>query len=178
MSLAGEFKRRLTMLLHRDRFRRELDEEMRLHLELRRQQQIASGLTPEAAHQSAQQRFGNTVRIKEKSHMAWGWDWLETFLQDTGFGLRSMLRTPAITVVALISLALGIGANTAIFSFLDAMMLRSLPVRNPQQLVNWASRTGAASPTISSAPSSTPTPFTVSCSAETSSSLTRRPCSA
>jgi hypothetical protein len=67
--------------------------------------------------------------------MAWGWDWLETFLQDAGYGLRSMLRTPAITVVALTSLALGIGANTAIFSFLDAMMLRSLPVRDPQQLV-------------------------------------------
>jgi predicted permease len=135
MALAGEFRRRLSMLLHRDRFRRELDEEMSLHVELRRQQQTASGLTPEAAHRSAQLRFGNTARIKEKSHMAWGWDWLETFLQDTEFGLRSMLRTPAITVVALISLALGIGANTAIFSFLDAMMLRSLPVRDPQQLV-------------------------------------------
>ena len=135
MSLAGELRRRLSMLFHRAQFQRELDEEMRLHLELRRQQQIASGLTPEAARQSAQRRFGNTTRIKEKSHMSWGWDWLETFLQDAGYGLRSMLRTPAITVVALTSLALGIGANTAIFSFLDAMMLRSLPVRNPQQLV-------------------------------------------
>jgi hypothetical protein len=135
MSLAGEFRRRLNMLLHRGRFQRELDEEMRLHLELRRQQQIGSGLTPEAACRSAQRRFGNVTRIKEKSHMAWGWDWLETFLQDAGYGLRSMLRTPAITVVALTSLALGIGANTAIFSFLDAMMLRSLPVRDPQQLV-------------------------------------------
>lgn len=131
----GEFRRRLNMLLHRGRFQRELDEEMRLHLELRRQQQIASGLTPEAAHRSAQRRFGNMTRIKEKSHMAWGWDWLETLLQDAGHGLRSMLRTPAITVVALTSLALGIGANTAIFSFLDAMLLRSLPVRDPQQLV-------------------------------------------
>jgi predicted permease len=135
MSLAGEFRRRLIMLLHRGRFQRELDEEMRLHLELRRQQQIASGLTPEEAQRSAQRRFGNITRIKEKSHMAWGWDWLETFLQDAGYGLRSMLRTPAITVVALTSLALGIGANTAIFSFLDAMMLRSLPVRDPHQLV-------------------------------------------
>jgi predicted permease len=135
MSLAGEVRRRLYMLLHRGRFQHELDEEMRLHLELRRQQQIASGLTPEAAQRSAQQRFGNVTRIKEESHMTWGWDWLETFRQDAGYGLRSMLRTPAITVVALISLALGIGANTAIFSFLDAMMLRSLPVRNPQQLV-------------------------------------------
>jgi predicted permease len=135
MSFASELKRRLDMLFHRGEFQSELDEEMRLHLELRRQQQIASGLTPEAAHRSTQQRFGNVTRLKEKSHMAWGWDWLETFLQDAGYGLRSMLRTPAITVVALISLALGIGANTAIFSFLDAVMLRSLPVRNPQQLV-------------------------------------------
>jgi predicted permease len=135
MSFASELRRRLDMLLHRGEFQRELDEELRLHLELRRQQQIASGLTPEAAQRSAQQRFGNVTRIKEKSHMAWGWNWLETFLQDAGYGLRSMLRTPAITVVALISLALGIGANTAIFSFLDAVMLRSLPVKNPQQLV-------------------------------------------
>ena len=135
MSFAGELRRRLDMLLHRGKFQRQLDEELRLHLELRRQQQIASGLTPEAAHRSAQQRFGNVTRIKEKSHMVWGWDWLEKFLQDAGYGLRSMLRTPAITVVALISLALGIGANTAIFSFLDAVMLRSLPVKNPRQLV-------------------------------------------
>ncbi len=84
MSFAGEFRRRLTMLLHRGRFQRELDEEMRLHLELRRQKLIAAGLTPEAARQSAQRRFGNTTRIKEKSHMAWGWDRLETFLQDAG----------------------------------------------------------------------------------------------
>ena len=135
MSLAGELRRRLDMLLHRGRFQRELDEEMRLHVELRRQQQMASGLTPEAARQSAQRRFGNITRITEKSHMAWGWDWLETFLQDAGYGLRSMRRTPAITVVALVSLALGIGANTAIFSFLDAVMLRSLPVKDPRHLV-------------------------------------------
>ena len=135
MSFAGEWKRRLTMLLQRGRFQQELDEEMRLHLELRRQQQLASGLSPEAAQASARQRFGNVTRIKEKSYMAWGWEWLEALVHDAGYGVRSMLRTPAITVVALISLALGIGANTAIFSFLDAMMLRSLPVKNPQQLV-------------------------------------------
>jgi predicted permease len=135
MSLAGEWIRRLSMLLHRGQFQRELEEEIRLHIDLRRQQQLAAGLTPEAARRSAHRRFGNSARIQEKSHMTWGWDWLETFLQDTGFGLRSMLRTPAITAVALASLALGIGANTAIFSFLDAMMLRSLPVRDPQQLV-------------------------------------------
>jgi predicted permease len=135
MSLSGELNRRLQMLLHRDRFQRDLDEEMRLHLELRREQQIASGVLPEDARRAAHRRFGNVTRMRERSHMAWGWNWLETFLQDAGYGLRSMLRTPAITLVALISLALGIGANTAIFSFLDAVMLRSLPVKDPQQLV-------------------------------------------
>src|SRR5438045_1691200 len=135
MSLASEFRRRLNMLFHRARFQRELEEEMGLHLELRRRQQIASGIDPEAARWSAVRGFGNVTRMKEQSHMAWGWNWLETFFQDAVYGLRSMLRTPAITVVALVSLALGIGANTAIFSFLDAMMLRSLPVKDPQQLV-------------------------------------------
>jgi len=135
MSLAGEFRRRLNMLFHRARFQRELDEEMRLHLELRRQQKIASGLNPDDASHSAHKRFGNPTLLREKSHAAWGWSWIETLFQDAGYGLRSMLRTPAITIVALVSLALGIGANTAIFSFLDAVMLRSLPVKNPQQLV-------------------------------------------
>jgi predicted permease len=135
MSLIGEWKRRLHMLFNRGQFRRDLDEEMRLHLELRRDQQLTSGLTPEAARNAAHRRFGNPTRIQERSHMTWGWNWLETFLQDATYGMRSMLRTPAVTVVALVSLALGIGANTAIFSFLDVVMLRSLPVRDPEQLV-------------------------------------------
>jgi predicted permease len=135
MSLGGEWKRRVHMLMHRDEFQRELEEEMRLHVDLRREQKIAAGVTPEEADRAAHRKFGNITRIKERSHMAWGWNSLEAFLQDAGYGLRSMLRTPAITFVALLSLALGIGANTAIFSFLDAVMLRSLPVREPQQVL-------------------------------------------
>src|SRR5207248_11575543 len=107
----------------------------RLDLELPREQQMPSGLPPEHARRAPHRKFGNITRLRERSHMAWGWNWLETFLQDAGYGLRSMLRTPAITIVALVSLALGIGANTAIFSFLDTVMLRSLPVRDPQPLV-------------------------------------------
>ena len=67
--------------------------------------------------------------------MVWGWEWLESFLHDIAYGTRAMLRSPILTTVALLSLALGIGANTAIFSLLDAVMLRSLPVRDPAQLV-------------------------------------------
>ena len=135
MRLAGGLKRRLLMLLHRSEFRHDLDEELRLHVELRREQQMAAGADPEAARRTALRRFGNTARILEESQRAWGWEWLETLLQDAGYGLRSMLRTPGVTAIALLSLALGIGANTAIFSFLNAVMLRALPVRAPQQLV-------------------------------------------
>ena len=72
MSLAGEFKRRLQMLFHRGRFQRELDEEMRLHVELRREQQMAAGAAPEAARQAALRRFGNTTRLRQESEKAWG----------------------------------------------------------------------------------------------------------
>jgi predicted permease len=135
MNWPGEFARRIRMLLRRDRFDADLDEEMQLHLELRRQQQIEAGVSPELAGSAARRRFGNETAIKEKSHMSWGWSWLETLMQDVVYGVRSMLRSPALVVVALLSLALGIGANTAIFSLLDAVMLRSLPVKQPSQLV-------------------------------------------
>jgi predicted permease len=136
----GELKRRLQMLLNRGQFQRELDDEVRLHMTLRREQQEASGLKPEDAQRAAARGFGNPPRIRERSTLEWGWNWLETILQDTVYGLRSMMRSPAITMVALVSLALGIGANTAIFSFLDAVMLRSLPVKDPQQLVKLGGR--------------------------------------
>jgi predicted permease len=130
-----ELLRRIRMLLHRDRFQSDLEEEMRLHLDLREQEQCQAGLSRHAAHHAAYRRFGNPTAIKEKSLMTWGWDWLEDFFEDIRYGFRSMLRSPALTAVALLSLALGIGANTAIFSFLDAVMLRSLPVKDPSHLV-------------------------------------------
>jgi predicted permease len=73
--------------------------------------------------------------VREKCHMEWGWRWLEQLVQDVNYGARAMLHSPGITLVALLSLALGIGANTAIFSLMDAVMLRSLPVTEPGQLV-------------------------------------------
>jgi predicted permease len=135
MNLPGELGRRLWMLMRRRQFDADLEEEMRLHLEMRQQEQIQAGLSPKEARHTAFRRFGNATLLKEKSQMAWGWEWLESFVQDVAYGSRAMLRSPVLTVVALLSLALGIGANTAIFSLLDAVMLRSLPVRDPAQLV-------------------------------------------
>ena len=135
MDLLTEFLRRLRTLFNGGRLHSDLDEEMRLHLELRAQQHAASGVSAEEARRVAQRSFGNPTLLREQSHLAWGWGWLESFLKDVAYGLRSLLRSPALTAVALLSLALGIGANTAIFSFLDAVLLRNLPVQQPQQLV-------------------------------------------
>jgi len=135
MDWLSELGRRLWMLMNRRQFDADIEEEVRLHLELRKQDQIQKGVSPIEAQQAASRRFGNPTLLMEESHMAWGWEWLESFLQDAGYGIRAMLRSPVLTIVALLSLALGIGANTAIFSLLNAVMLRSLPVRDPAQLV-------------------------------------------
>jgi predicted permease len=129
-----ELLRRLRTLFHRSRFHADLEEEMRLHVELR-EQQLATQMPANEAHREARLRFGNATVLRERSNSVYCWNWLETLVQDTAYGLRSMLRSPGLTTIALFSLALGIGANTAIFSFLDALVLRSLPVKNPSQLV-------------------------------------------
>jgi predicted permease len=132
----GELGRRIAWLFRHDRFDAELAQEMQLHIDLRQHEHIRAGLTPEAARAAARRRFGNDAALRERSHDAWGWQPVEHCLQDVRFGLRSMLRrSPLLTAVAVLSLALGIGANTAIFSLLDAVLLRNLPVAAPQELV-------------------------------------------
>ena len=113
----------------------DLERELNSDLELEVEEQRERGLSPEEARLAALRAFGNPALIREQSHLAWGWEWLESFLKDVACGIRSLLRSPALTAVALLSLGLGIGANTAIFSFLDAVLLRSLPVQQPRQLV-------------------------------------------
>ena len=135
MEKLRELLRRIGMLRHRDQAASELQEEMQLHLDLRRQQQVEQGVAPNDAAAAAHRRFGNATLLRERSYTAWGWSLLEGLLQDVIFGLRAMLRSPGLTVVALLSLALGIGANTAIFSLMDAVMLRSLPVKDPGNLL-------------------------------------------
>jgi predicted permease len=135
MSWPGEVRRRFAALWRRRRMSAELQEEMRLHLELREQEKVDSGMAPDEARYASRRQFGNPTLWKEESQMTWGWDRLEQFVQDASYGVRAMLRSPGVTLVGLLSLALGIGANTAIFSLINALMLRSLPVKNPQELV-------------------------------------------
>jgi predicted permease len=121
-----ELWRKLRWLTERERFDRELEEEMRHHLALKAQEQ--GSLT------AANRQFGNVRLWKERSRAMWTWTFWEQLGQDIRYGLRAMNANRLFTCMAAISLALGIGANTAIYSFVDAIMLRALPVRYAEQL--------------------------------------------
>jgi predicted permease len=132
-----ELKFIIRRLIHRRRADRELDEEIRAHLEMEIERNIADGMSPEDARLAARCSFGSVALSKEDSRAMWGLRSLEIFWQDLRYGVRMLVKNPGFTTIAILTLALGIGANTAIFTLLDKVLIRQLPVEQPHQLVTF-----------------------------------------
>jgi len=132
----------LDFLFRRPRVEREMEEELRAHLRSRADDLERQGLSRAEAERQARVEFGGYQRYKEECREAMGTRLLAELIADVSYGLRQLRRNPGFTAIAIITLALGIGANTAIFSMIDAVILKLLPVQKPEQLVllNWASQ--------------------------------------
>jgi putative ABC transport system permease protein len=126
--------RRLLFYARRNRFDRELEEEMRFHLEMKAEENLAAGTSPEEARYEARRQFGNQTLLREVSRDMWSFRFLETLAQDLRYGLRMMIKNPGFTCTIVVTLALSIGANTAIFSIVNALLLKDLPYAQPERM--------------------------------------------
>src|SRR5438874_179844 len=114
---------------------RDLEDEIQSHLQMATRDRIESGETTEQAESSARREFGNVMLVKEVTREIWGCGWIEQLLQDVRYTLRQLRKNLSFTVLAIVTLALGIGANTAMFTVIHSVLLRPLPFRDADRLV-------------------------------------------
>jgi putative ABC transport system permease protein len=119
----------------RKRMLEELDQDIREHIERETQDNIERGMTPEEAAYAARRKFGNVMQVKEDARNVWSIVWLEQMVEDMFFGLRMLRKNPSFAAVAILTLALGIGANAAIFSVMNAVLLRPLAMEEPSRVM-------------------------------------------
>jgi predicted permease len=113
----------------------DLERELHSDLELEEEEQRENGLSPEEARYAARRAFGNPALIREQSHAIWSWNWIETLARDLRYSLRTLHRTPGFSTIAIVVMALGIGANIALFTVVRSVLLKPLPYRDPDRLV-------------------------------------------
>ena len=133
--MLNNFKTRLRAIFHKDKLESDLDDELRFHIEKETEKNLAKGLSYDEAHLAALRSFGGVEQVKERTRDTRGVRLFEEFFHDIRYGLRMMRKTPVFTATAILSLALGIGANTALFSIAYSVLLKMLPVKEPAQLV-------------------------------------------
>jgi len=138
------FLSRLRGLFLKRKLDQEMADEIQSHLEMQIEDHLRQGMSPEEARYLALRKFGGVEQVKETYRERRSLPWIETFLRDLKYGFRMLRRSPGVTAVAILSLALGIGANTALFSVVDAVLLKTLPVENAHQLVVFEWQSGRA----------------------------------
>jgi macrolide transport system ATP-binding/permease protein len=138
VALWQELGRRVAFLTRQFAFERELDAEIQFHIDTRADELAATGMTRSDALSQARREFGSSARVREATRAAWQFRWLEGVFADLRYAFRGFRRTPAFTLTAIVSLAAGIGANSAIFAALDAVLWKPLPVADPHSLVRFS----------------------------------------
>ena len=132
--------RRLATLFRRSKLDADMAAEMRAHLDAQMQRNLAAGMPLDDARAAAHRQFGGVAQIQERARDGRGWQWLEQFLRDLRFAVRQLLKSRGVIAVIILTLGLGIGAATAIFSIVHALLLSPLPFRDADQLVQVQSR--------------------------------------
>jgi putative ABC transport system permease protein len=135
MNILLQLWRRLLSLGRRGRLEREMEEEMRFHLEMQIEQNLEAGMSPEEARRAARRQFGNQTWLKEVSREMWSLRFIETLIQDLRYGARMLLKNPGFTLLAMLTLALGIGSTTTIFSAIQNILLDPFPYTDAHRVV-------------------------------------------